>query len=91
MDVRDVWQWLQTEGESPVLGGERNGCRRYTSKDARKQGLQRALGRAGQRMEGKGTEVAKTDVPEAGARVAGAQTGVDEEKWGLMRFSWGLI
>lgn len=41
---------------------------------------------AGQLTEGKGTEVAKTDVPEAGA-----QTGVDEEKWGLMRFSWGLI
>lgn len=42
-------------------------------------------------MEGKGTEVAKTEVPEAGARVAGAQTGVDEEKWGLMRFLWDLV
>lgn len=47
--------------------------------------------RAGQGMEGKGTQVAKTEVPEAGARVAGAQTGVDEEKWGLMRFLWDSV
>lgn len=46
---------------------------------------------AGQRREGKGTEVAKTEVPAAGARVAGARTGVHEDKWGLRRFSWGLI
>lgn len=78
-----------------MLRGERNGCRRYTSKEARKN---KACGErwAGQGMEGKGTEVAKTEVPEAGAHVAGAQTGEDEEKRGLtrsrcMRFLWDLI